>query len=332
MKTARVLLLLSLCNAVFPLTSCSRGGGKTDLSPGQDAVQSAAISFTDDDGIPIHLNEKCRRIISLYSAHTENLFAIGAGGALIGGHTTCTYPPEAAAFAVYDYNGDPEYIIAAEPDLVLIRPFIRRRSPNYIAEIEKAGIPVVSLYAETLGDFDAYIRRLAQLTGTETEAEQQLALFHQGLDQVQALTGGIGEKQTVFFESTEAEIRTAAEGSLPALAIEIAGGVNIASGVAAVTRGSSIAPFGAEKLLQHAGEIDAYIIQRGSMNSGGGAALAARPGYHTIKAIQNNRVLYIDEKLISSPTFRYLTGVQEIARFLYPAHFSTNRRAAPGLE
>jgi iron complex transport system substrate-binding protein len=54
------------------------------------------------------------------------------------------------------------------------------------------------------------------------------------------------------------------------------------------------------------------------MNSGGGAALAARPGYHTIKAIQNNRVLYIDEKHISSPTFRYLSGVQEIARFLYP--------------
>jgi iron complex transport system substrate-binding protein len=43
-----------------------------------------------------------------------------------------------------------------------------------------------------------------------------------------------------------------------------------------------------------------------------------RPGYGTIKAIQDKRVLYIDEKLVSSPTFRYLEGVQEIARFLYP--------------
>jgi iron complex transport system substrate-binding protein len=314
MHIARVLLLLCICNSLLPLVSCTRGGAQPAPSPAQDTD----INFIDDDGIPINLHEKRRRIISLYSAHTENLFAIGAGGALIGGHTTCTYPPEAAAYAIYDYNGDPEYIIAAEPDMVLIRPFIRRRSQNYIAEIEKAGIPVVSLYAETLDDFDGYIRRLAHLTGTEAEAEQHISLFHQGLDQVQAATGGITEKQIVFFESTEAEIRTAAEGSLPALAIEIAGGVNIASGAAPITKGSSIAPFGVEKLLQHADEIDVYIIQHGSMNSGGGAALTARPGYHTIKAIRNNRILYIDEKEISSPTFRYLSGVRDIARFLYP--------------
>ena len=319
MKSARVFLLLCLCNAIFPLTSCIRGEHKTGPSPLQDASPPAFISFTDDDGTLINLNKKRSRIISLYSAHTENLFAIGAGGALIGGHTTCTEPPEAAAFAIYDYSGDPEYIIAAYPDLVLIRPFIRRRNPGYIAEIEKAGIPVVSLYAETLGDFDGYIRRLAQLTGTETEATQQLSLFHRGLDTVRAGASGIAKKQTVFFESTETELRTAACGTFPALAIEIAGGVNIASGAAPITRGSSIAPFSAEKLLQHAGEIDVYIIQRGSMNAGNSTTLAKRPGFHTIKAVQNNRVLYIDEKEISSPTFRYLTGVQEIARFLYPA-------------
>jgi iron complex transport system substrate-binding protein len=218
---------------------------------------------------------------------------------------------------VYDYNGDPEYVIAAAPDLVLIRPFIRRHSPNYVAEIEKAGIPVVSLYAESLNDFNGYIRALALLAGAETEAEQQLERFHQGLDQIREAAGSIAKKQTVFFESTETETRTVAEGSFPALALEIAGGVNIAAGARPVTPGSSIAPFGAERLLLHAGEIDAYIVQRGAMNAGSGLAPANRPGYHAIKAIQNDRVFYIDEKLVSSPTFRYLEGVREIARFLY---------------
>jgi iron complex transport system substrate-binding protein len=294
--------------------SCARGGSGTAPSPGG----KAAISFIDDDGRAVNLDGPRRRIISLYSAHTENLFAIGAGEALIGGHTTCVYPPEAAAFAVYDYNGDPEYLIAAEPDLALIRPFIRRHSPNYVTEIEKAGIPVVSLYAESLGDFDGYIRRLALLTVAEAEAEEQLAAFHQGLDQIREEAGKIDNKQRVFFEATEAETRTVAAGSFPALALEIAGGVNIAGGAKPSAPGSSIAPFGAEKLLLYAGEIDAYIIQRGPMNPGA-AAPATRPGYSAIKAIQNNRVLYIDEKLVSSPTFRYLKGVREIARFLYGA-------------
>ncbi|AEF85422.1 periplasmic binding protein [Treponema primitia ZAS-2] len=313
MRIQQPLLLLWIGCLFFLLNSCNKGRD-TALSPSQEN----AISFIDDDGKAVSLDEKRRRIISLYSAHTENLFAIGAGNSLIGGHTTCTWPPEAASFAVYDYNGDPEYIIAAEPDLVLIRPFIRRRSPGYIAEIEKAGILVVSLYPENFEDFDGYIKKLALLTGTEEEAEQQLILFHQNLDQTSVITGIIAEKQTLFFESTEAEIRTAAAGSLPALAIEIAGGLNIAGGAKSGTPGSSIAPFGAEKLLQYADKIDAYIIQQGSMNTGNGVALSARPGYHTIKAIQNNRVFYIDEKLISSPTFRYLTGVQELAQFLYP--------------
>jgi iron complex transport system substrate-binding protein len=311
-KPGRILLLF--CTASLLAASCVRG--RSDTAPSLDG--GSAISFIDDDGRPVNLDGPRRRIISLYSAHTENLFAIGAGESLIGGHTTCVYPPEAAAFALYDYNGDPEYIIAAEPDLVLTRPFIRRHSPNYVAEIERAGIPVVSLYAESLNDFEGYIRRLALLAGAEAEAEQQLARFFRGLEQTRSVVGGIDKKQTVFFESTEAETRTISEGSFPALAIEIAGGVNIAAGARPATPGSSIAPFGAEKLLLHAGEIDAYVIQRGSMNSGRGVDPAARPGYHAIKAIQDNRVLYIDEKLVSSPTFRYLEGVREMARFLYP--------------
>jgi iron complex transport system substrate-binding protein len=293
--------------------SCARGGSAAAPAPDGEA----AISFVDDDGRPVRLDGPRSRIVSLYSAHTENLFALEAGEALIGGHTTCVYPPEAAAYAVYDYNGDPEYVIAAEPDLVLIRPFIRRHSPNYVAEIEKAGIPVVSLYAESLEEFDAYIRRLARLAGAEAEAETRLVRFRQGLDQIRAAASGIEKKQTVFFEATETETRTVAANSFPALALEIAGGLNIAAGARSLTPGSSIAPFGVEKLLLHAGEIDAYIIQRGPMNPGR-VAPAARPGYGVIKAIQNNRVLYIDEKLVSSPTFRYLEGAREIARFLYP--------------
>jgi iron complex transport system substrate-binding protein len=61
------------------------------------------------------------------------------------------------------------------------------------------------------------------------------------------------------------------------------------------------------------------------MNAGSGLAPAERPGYHAIKAIQNNRVFYIDEKLVSSPTFRYLEGVREIARVLYAGEEEAQR-------
>jgi iron complex transport system substrate-binding protein len=292
------------------------------LSKAGVSFSDGVISITDAENKAIILEMPGERIISLYSAHTENLFAIGAGDAVTGVQRGADYPAEAAAFPQFDYNGDPEYIIAAAPDLVLIRPFIRRQSPAYIAELEMAGITVVSLYPESLDDFDGYIRCLGLLSGRSAGAEECLAAFHQGLDRIAALTARTAEKQTVFFEATEHEIRTAASGSLPARAIAFSGGVNIASGAQPVTPGSSIARFGAENLLARADEIDAYVVQQGAMNPASGLdALRARPGFSVVKAVREGNTLFLNEKLISSPTFRYLDGVAILANFLYPDLF-----------
>lgn len=297
------------------LAACA--GGRENQKP--PAAAPAAISFIDDDGVTVALDSPRKRIISLYSAHTENLFWIGAGSAVIGGHKTCTYPPEAAATAMYDYTGDPEYIIAAEPDLVLIRPAIRRRNGNYVDEIVKAGIPVVSLYTDNFDHFDDYIRKLAALTGLDAEA--RLALFHEGINNVRAKTRPVppDERRRVFFEATAENVRTASEGSFPAFAIAAAGGVNIAAGAPPVNRGSSIAAFGIERLMENAAIIDVYVAQNGAMNHVRNAAgISGRPAYGVIKAVREERVLIIDEKLISSPTYRFLSGLEEMARFIYP--------------
>jgi iron complex transport system substrate-binding protein len=288
-----------------------------------DSGQNTAggvISVTDDEGNTISFDKPFTRIIPLYSAHTENLFALGAEMSVIGGHSTCDYPPAAKDLPVFEYSGDPEYMIAAGPDLVLIRPFIRRHNPAYIEALEKAGIPVVSLYPQTFAGFDWYIQRLALLSGAD--AEQKLNEFHAELQNIKDAASLIQNRLTVFFETTERETRTASPESLPALAIEISGGVNIALDTKPVNPFSSIAPYGAEKLLSHAENIDAYIVQTGAMNPANSIdALSKRAGFSAIKAIRGGNVLFIDEKIVSSPVFRYLQGVKTIAHFLYPDEF-----------
>jgi iron complex transport system substrate-binding protein len=177
----------------------------------------------------------------------------------------------------------------------------------------------VSLYPESLDDFDRYITRLGLLTGKTAEAEAKLAAFHRGLEEIQALTGAAPEKKRVFFESTENEVRTAAAGSLPARAIETAGGINVAAGSPPLSPGSSIARFGAERVLGLADEIDVYVVQQGAMNRSAGIdSLRARPGFNAMKAVREGRVFFISEKLISATTFRYLEGVRLLARYLHP--------------
>lgn len=315
MKAAYFKRLIPLLAAIL-LFGCA---APVQAAPALSSGVSAAISFTDDDGVAVSLEKPAERIISLYSAHTENLYSLGAGERVIGGHTTCIYPPEAAAAAVFDYTGDPEYVIAAEPDLVIIRPFIRRKSPNFVTALQKAGVTVVSLYPESYGKFPDYIRKLALLCGKEPEAEELLTAFFDDIDAISDITSEISPKQRVFFEATEVELRTVSENSMADMAIRFAGGENIAAGAKPISEGGTIAAFGAERILQHAEDIDLYISQRGAMNAGGNLiSISERPGFSAIKAVREGRVLLLNEKLVSSPTFRYYKGVREIARFLYP--------------
>lgn len=293
--------------------------------PGADAgaeisaSAEASISFVDDEGNQIALDMPRKRIISLYSAHTENLYSLGVGDCVIGAHSTSIYPPDAAFKPRFDYDADPEKVIAAEPDCVLIRPFVTNKAPDFVQALKNAGIPVVSLYPESLEAFDGYIEKLAMLTGTEDTAKEKLAEFHKNLDEISTDTADISEKQRIFFESTEVELRTATPDSMAGLAIKMAGGENVAADAKPISPGSSIAPFGAERILEQADSIDVYVSQRGAMNAGGDFhSISIRPGFDTLKAVRDGRVYVINEKLISSPTFRYYKGVRELARYLYP--------------
>ncbi len=316
-KSAAAALALLLCAG---LAACSAQPQAVPVQSAQEAASGdGVIQFTDDTGREITLNGPCSRIISLYSAHTENLYEIGAGEKLIGVYTGTVYPPEAAQLPSYDYKGDPEQVIAAQPDLVLIRPVIARKAPDYVAQIESAGIPVVSLYPDSYEKFADYIARLAQLTGTEAAAQRRLADFYAAIDTVKSVTARVTEKKTVFMEATESEMRTVTPDSMPGRAIVFAGGINIAVDAQPVEQGSGIAAYGIEKLLENANRIDVYVTQLGPMNADANpASIGARAGFDTIKAIKEDRVYFITDKLINSPTFRFQKGVAEIARFLYP--------------
>ena len=84
----------------------------------------------------------------------------------------------------------------------------------------------------------------------------------------------------------------------------------------------SIAPFGIERILEKADEIDVFVSQRGVMNGGGNYhSIVIRPGFDTLKAVQEERVYTINQKLISSPTFRFVKGINELRRIFYPEQF-----------
>ncbi len=281
------------------------------------AASNSEIRFIDDSGKEIVLSSPATKIISLYSVHTENLFSLGLNQEIIGVGTSDTYPEEATKKTQYSFKDDPEVLIAAKPDVVLARTMIINAYPDYIKAIEDAGIPVVNLYCTEFEQFDNYITRLGMLAGKNDEAKELISKFKASIDEMTAKSGKLETRKKVYFESIGDKFKTATPNSFAGTALQILGMENIANDV--VFDGTStVVEYGEEALLAKGKDIDVYIAQKGTMNKAVSAdEIKARPGYELIKAVQENQIIIIDEKLISSATMRYIEGLKELYSQIY---------------
>ena len=281
-----------------------------------------AATITDQDGQRLTFDQPFSRLISLYPAHTENLYALGLEGQVIGVSKNDDYPQAALAKPKFDYRDDPEKIIAAKPDLVLVRPMISRSAPDLIDKLHLSAIRVVSLQPNTLDETFAYWRTLGILTGREQEAEGMVMRFTTQLEAIKAVVATIPKekRKRVYFEAIHGKMKTFAPDSMAIFALTTAGGINIAADAEQV-RETNIAYYGTERLLAKGHDIDLFLAQKGRMNPITTRTIYDEPGFRTIKAVKERQVFLIDETLVARPTLRMSDGIIEIGRILYPEVF-----------
>lgn len=277
-------------------------------------------TIIDPSGRTLTIDRPFERIISLYGAHTENLFALGLDKEIIGISRNTDYPPEALKNSLYSYHDDPEKFIAARPDLVLIRPMIDRGYPQLITRLEKMGINVVSLQPGNIDEMYTYWYILGILTGRRHAASEMIRHFKSAVLEFKSLTETVEKPKRVYFEAIHSKMKTFSQGSMAIFALETAGGINIAHDSEPV-RGTNIAAYGKERILSHAYDIDVYLAQSGTMNHPTLSLIKNESGFRVIKAIRDNQIYFIDEMIVSRPTFRLLYGIYEIGRILYPDIF-----------
>lgn len=315
MKKYLVILLVITCTLFI---GCQGKDVKLTQST-TEQVEDKGIKIVDDIGKEIALEKPAKRIISLYSVHTENLYSLGLGEEIIGVGTSDKYPKDVENKQRFSYKDDPELVIAANPDVVIIRNMIANKYPDYVKALEHSGIKVATLYVQKYEEFDSYIERLGVLTGKEDKAEALLKSFHNEIDKIEEKAAKITVPKNVYFESIGKKFKTSTPYSFAGTALKILNTNNIASDVK-YDGSTTVVEYGEEKLLSKANEIDVYIAQKGIMNRTVSVEeIKQRPGYADINAIKEDRIIIIDEKLISGATFRYIEGLNSLFESIYNA-------------
>ena len=282
-------------------------------------------TLVDQSGRRITVTKPFGRIISLYGAHTENLFTLGCREQIVGVSPNEAYPSEAAQKPVFSYHDDPEKFLAARPDLVLVRPMIDRGYPRLVQRLTESGIHVVSLQPGTVQEMLVYWQALGLLTGREAQATRMAQRFTAAVAELRSLTAGIQPKKRVYFEAIHDKMKTFSPDAMAMFALEVAGGVKVAADAQPV-RGTNIAAYGKERILARASEIDVFLAQSGTMNQPTIELIKAESGFKAIRAVKTGQVYIIDERLVSRPTLRLLEGIFEIGKALYPDDFTERAR------
>ncbi len=277
------------------------------------------LELTDDLGNTVVLEAYPQRIVSLAPSITESLFAIGAGGQMVGRDSNSTYPPEAQALTDIGslWQEVPlENILALEPDLVIAAEII---TPEQVQQMQDAGLTV--FWLANPKDFEGLYRNLrvlAQLTGHEDEAEALIAALDKRVNAVVEATAGLAdeERPVVFYEldaTDPAAPWTSGPGTFIDTAITLAGGRN----AGAVLEGEW-AQMSLEALL----EVNPQVIILADAPYGvTPESVAQREGWSTLQAVQEGRVYPFDPYLLSVPGPRMVQGLETLAVLLHPDLF-----------
>ncbi len=254
-------------------------------------------------GREITFEKPPERIVAFDSAALEILFAIGEGDSVVATHEFVTYPPEADHIprvgSAFDMNI--EATVALEPDLVFI--FF----DTFLPDLERAGLKV--FYLETLNDdftkIADSIRMWGRITGSVAPAEELAADFQRRVERVREMMASYESGMSVYQDL--GDLWTPGNDTMIAEVFELLKLRNIAHDVSGYVQMSP------EVIVERNPQIVIALF---------GDTIDANPVFSDVRAVKSGRIFVpasADALSVAGP--RYVDGIEELARWVYPGIF-----------
>lgn len=269
----------------------------------------AGVSITDDAGRAVTVGAEPQRLLGFAPSITETLFALGLGDRVVGADDFSDYPAAARDLPKVGGVVNPNYekIVELRPDLVLTIG----GTEEFVAELERLGIPVVVVQPKTFEDVLDRIGFIGRVTGAAEAADKLTAELRGRVQRVRDALAGLGPDQRpkVFYEVWYDPLFTVGPGGFIHDLIQLAGGRNIA---ADATEDWPL--FSPEVVVERNPDVIVTTFQETVEQIRAGQ----RAGWDAIAAVQAGRIFVIDQDIFVRPGPRLVEGLETLARYLHP--------------
>lgn len=272
----------------------------------------APRTFVDDLGRKIYLSQAPGRIVSLAPSVTETLYALEAGDRVVGVTPYCDYPPEAQSKPKVGYSHpNLEAILALKPDLVLApSAFIRA---DLLEKLEQLKVPAFILEANTVEDIFSHIQTIGRMLNRTESAARVVTGMRTRIGQVTARIKDLPRQRVLYVLNMDPLI-TAGPGSFLHGLIELAGGINIASGAS-----SPYPRFSMEAVVK--GDPQVILFPVGEAEGIPENQRRQWERWSNLTAVRQGRLYTIDSDILNRPGPRIAQGLERLARTIHPNAF-----------
>ena len=283
-------------------------------SPSPSLAAAFPVRLTDDEGTAVEIAAEPERIVSLTPATTEILFELGAGDRVVATDSGSDYPDDAAALPdVADFSSvDVEQIVSLDADLV-IAGGLGFTPADAVTQLRGLGIPVVVVYAPSIGAVYADIELVGMAVGAADGATTLVEGMRAQMDAIHAAVAS-GTTPRVFYEigytDATGQIFAPADQSFVAEMVTLAGGDTITTGD----------PASYEIPLESLIDRDPQIIVLGVNGFYAPTAeqVAARPGWDVMTAVKDGGIVTVQDTEITRPGPRLPIGLRNLAAAIRP--------------
>ena len=311
-----VLIIVVIVSGAFIYTNNNAGSNKTG---------SQNLSVIDDEGYTTNFTSVPQRIISLAPSNTQIAFAVGVGNRVVGvtyyDHYPYNFTAWIAAGNLTSVGGfstpNKETIASLNPDLILATPI---NDPDVIT-LRSLGYKVLVLNPNDVNGVFTDINLVGKATGATQNATNLVNSLTSQINAIQAKISAANlPKPTVYYEVWTPPLMSAGTTSFINDVISKAGGINIFE-----NETQQYPTVSSETIVQK--NPDVILLPTDMANPGDtpfyGSVndVKARPGWSSISAVQNNRIIVVDGDLFAEAGPRIADQIAAAAKAFYPSLF-----------